>query len=121
VCADDDNSKLLVRSQQQWTLPGGGVEQGEDPFDAVVREVEDQAGLKVEVSRLLGLDSRTRRVDRAGGEVHSVGVFYEVTVRDGVAGEYAAWLSDDEPADRTPIVEVARELSRLRPASGHLG
>jgi 8-oxo-dGTP diphosphatase len=27
-----------------WTLPGGGVEQGEDPFHAVIREVAEETG-----------------------------------------------------------------------------
>lgn len=31
-----------------WDLPGGSVEYGEDPADAVVREAEEEAGLKLE-------------------------------------------------------------------------
>ncbi len=38
-----------------WNLPGGGVESGEAPWQAVVREVREEVGLEVEVVRLAGL------------------------------------------------------------------
>ena len=48
-------------SQRHWTLPGGKVEHGEDPYVAVVREVAEETGYDVEVEALLGVDSRTPR------------------------------------------------------------
>lgn len=32
---------------EYWTLPGGAIDSGEDPQDAVVREVLEEVGLKV--------------------------------------------------------------------------
>ncbi len=40
-----------------WTLPGGGIDHGEHPRDAVVREVYEETGLAVEVGPLLDVDS----------------------------------------------------------------
>ncbi len=40
-----------------WNLPGGGVESGEAPWQAVVREVREETGPAVEVVRLAGLYS----------------------------------------------------------------
>jgi 8-oxo-dGTP diphosphatase len=53
-----DGNVLMVRERVQsapeqhdgpeyWTLPGGGIDPGEDPQDAIVREVLEEVGLKV--------------------------------------------------------------------------
>lgn len=62
VCIED-GQVLLVRhvprtGEDHWTLPGGKVEQAEDPFDAVVREVAEETGCDAAVECLLGVDSR---------------------------------------------------------------
>ena len=41
--------------QGKWSIPGGGIEHGEDPVDAVKREVEEETGLKPEVEKLLAV------------------------------------------------------------------
>jgi 8-oxo-dGTP diphosphatase len=52
-----DGHILMVRHhydrRDYWTLPGGGVEQGETPELAVLREVREEVGLSGIVSRLL--------------------------------------------------------------------
>ncbi len=38
-----------------WNLPGGGVEPGEAPWEAVTREVMEETGLEVRIERLIGV------------------------------------------------------------------
>ncbi len=44
---------LLVKRRDLpvWVLPGGGLDEGENPQEGVIREVEEETGLKVEVIR----------------------------------------------------------------------
>ncbi|GLK99258.1 hypothetical protein GCM10017581_009990 [Dactylosporangium matsuzakiense] len=133
-----DGRMLLARyvspdgTQRHWTLPGGKVEHGEDPFDAVVREVAEETGYAVEVERLLGIDSRNHHADWLGpfgGELHSVGVFYAVTIiggslrnERGGSTDLAAWIpaTEVEQLERTVVIDIARNMYRNRPATGHV-
>lgn len=43
------------RDLDVWNLPGGALESGELPDEAVVREVKEETGLEVAVERLVGI------------------------------------------------------------------
>jgi 8-oxo-dGTP diphosphatase len=54
----DDQGRVLLchrRDIDVWNLPGGGVESGELPTEAVTREVMEETGLEVEIERLVGV------------------------------------------------------------------
>jgi 8-oxo-dGTP diphosphatase len=55
---DRDGRLLLVREnydRRRYTFPGGAVEPGESPLDAVVRETLEETGVEVEVESVVGL------------------------------------------------------------------
>lgn len=82
-----------------WTLPGGGIEAGEDPRDTVVREVLEETGLSARTGKLLGVDSRVMvRDDVPEGdepELHTIRIVYRATVQDGPLRHEVGGSSDE--------------------------
>jgi mutator protein MutT len=84
IIVDERGRLLLVRRANppaagQWSLPGGRIEPGETPSQAVAREVREETGLIVDVGRLVG------SVQRPGpdGRVYAI-ADYECTPVGGV-------------------------------------
>jgi 8-oxo-dGTP diphosphatase len=83
ICQDGGGRLLLARAapfltlRGRWFLPGGGVDHGEHPKDAVRREMEEEAGLIVEVGDLLEVmsDVRTLPDDTS---LHTVRMIYRI-------------------------------------------
>ncbi|XP_062928366.1 diphosphoinositol polyphosphate phosphohydrolase 2-like [Mobula hypostoma] len=63
--SDCEEEVLLVSSSRhpdQWIVPGGGMEPDEEPGNAAVREVYEEAGVKGKLGRLLGIfENRDRK------------------------------------------------------------
>ncbi|MGW6361352.1 NUDIX hydrolase [Streptomyces sp. NPDC055092] len=136
VCVRD-GQVLLARwvagdGARRWTLPGGGMDHGEDPYDTVIRELDEETGYAVEPVTLLGVHSVLRRYPRKLGAVadfHGLRLVYEGRITGGelrheVNGstDMAAWHTlDDVPRlARVELVDVGLELWRDRPTSGRL-
>ncbi|MFE9692204.1 NUDIX domain-containing protein [Micromonospora sp. NPDC005806] len=57
VVTDDAGRVLLARrgDNGRWSVPAGMVDPGEQPADALLREVHEETGVKVEIERLGGV------------------------------------------------------------------
>lgn len=64
VVVDDEGRILLHRrtDNEYWSIPGGAMKPGESIAETVVREVEEETGVEVEVQRILGVYSNPRHV-----------------------------------------------------------
>jgi ADP-ribose pyrophosphatase YjhB (NUDIX family) len=125
-----DGAVLLTRISPggpgagQWTLPGGGLDFGEDPADGAIREVREETGYDVVLGDLLGIRSHVMEPDEtiSGHRLHVVGIVYAGSIAGGeLQVEYegstdlAAWVAFAE-LDALPSVDLV-EFAR-RPA-GH--
>ena len=124
LCRDDDALLLsriapgaTVSSDGMWTLPGGGLEFGEDPRDAALRELTEETGLIGEITELAEVDSWSGPIGDI--DYHAVRIIYRVRVTGGdlaneVGGssDLARWVPLDELA-ALPLVDLAKVGARL--------
>lgn len=105
-----------------WTLPGGGIELGESPEEACVREVEEETGHTAELTGLLGVTTGTIPAERRlRGEplpLLTVQVLYTARLTGGVlrpeadgSSVDADWFALDGLADVRTSSWVDRALA----------
>jgi 8-oxo-dGTP diphosphatase len=131
VATDPDGRVLLTRIADgypgggHWHLPGGGTDFGEQPPDALLRELTEETGQLGRVEALLGVASH-RDAASLGPEGypidwHGVRAFYRVTVDDPTeprVGETGGSTADARWFGRTelsglPLTEVTEEALRV--------
>jgi 8-oxo-dGTP diphosphatase len=89
LCTDADDRVLVVRASPRsgtpgvWSLPGGAVDHGENPFDTVVRETAAETGLSVSVGGLRDVLADLRALPGRGIMLHTDRLIYEVSIRGG--------------------------------------
>jgi 8-oxo-dGTP diphosphatase len=113
VCVDAQQRLLLARAapslhlQGRWFLPGGGVDHGESPADALRREMFEESGLTVVLGPLLDVVSDVRTLPD-GTSLHTVRVIYRVASWSGTLRAETDGTTDD-------VRWVAREELRDLP------
>jgi 8-oxo-dGTP diphosphatase len=122
-----------VTTDELWTLPGGGLDHGEDPRDAVVREVWEETGLDVSIGDVARVYSaHLPRVWREGRKVdaHALRIVYEgwvpldsppprVVEEDGSTVEAAWHRLADVASGRVPVVPMVKEALADRHPTQH--
>lgn len=120
-CEDGDRV-LLCRiapgeaDSGRWTLPGGGLEFGEDPADGVRRELEEETGLRGRIDGPVGIRSGVLEPHEttSGHRLQVIGILYRVTPTGGElrdetdnSTDRAAWIPLAE-LDTLPAVDLVR-------------
>lgn len=86
-----DRSAILLEKrsdiQKGWGFPGGYIEYGETPQEAIVREFKEETGLDVRVKRLLGVSSEIVSENRWGDAQETIAMGFEVEAVGGTLRE----------------------------------
>ena len=121
---DEEGRVLLSRrafepQAGKWDIPGGFLEEGEEPLDALRRELREEAGVEIEPLELAGI-----WVDRYGADDDATATLNLYWTARIVSGEPApaddvaelAWFPiDDVPGDaELAFTNVAKALRSLR-------
>ncbi|MBL8066402.1 MAG: NUDIX domain-containing protein [Chthonomonadaceae bacterium] len=99
MITDEDHRLLLCRlcplevNKGKWTLPGGGVNFGENLISAVQREVYEETGLTVKVTGLA--DAHSDHFVHADRELHAVRIVYWADVVEGELRQETNGSTDD--------------------------
>jgi predicted kinase/ADP-ribose pyrophosphatase YjhB (NUDIX family) len=113
VIVDDADRILLALwngpTEPRWTLPGGGVELGETPERAAVREVREETGYQVELDGLLGTDviaiPAAERLSGIPRPLQAVRMIYRARIVGGVLTNEIGGSTDE--ARWIPLADVA--------------
>ena len=114
----DEQWRVLLchrRDHDLWNLPGGAVERGEAPWEAVLREVREEVRLHVRIDRLVGIYSKP--------EQDEVVFSFRCSVTDGVpaptdeADQVAYFAAGELPRNTLPK-QVERIADALAPWAG---
>ncbi|MBD8607263.1 NUDIX domain-containing protein [Aeromicrobium sp. CFBP 8757] len=105
-----------------WTLPGGGVDHGESPHDAVVRELHEETGLQALTSRLVDVHDvhvvAEGRDDR-WEDYHGVHLLYAVEVDPTVEPHVVDVGGTTDVARWVAVADVGAAVSPVLPMVEH--
>ena len=88
---DEARERILLTRREdngRWCLPGGGMDPGESAAEACVREVSEETGLEVKVTKLVGIYTSPDLLIEFpdGNKIQPVAFSFEVEITGGELG-----------------------------------
>lgn len=134
LCRDAEGRILLCRIApsilpgEVWTLPGGGLDFGEPPDVAVLRELAEESGYRGEIVALADVSDRLFVDPGDSGRMHAIRIVYRVRITGGElrdepdgSTDTCGWFTPEE-AQRLHLGALARRSLALADAeSGAAG
>lgn len=123
-----DGDKFLVltytdaNGEISYELAGGGIEENETPAEGIVREIEEELNVKVEIIRALGVYDKMVKTWRLDNETYDIP--YEIHVFDtkivkhvnkknGLEGEFEAKGIKTALIDKKTMLSKVAEFTKM--------
>jgi 8-oxo-dGTP diphosphatase len=126
VVVSDAGVLLAVRSDLRgWELPGGHLEAGERPEDALMREVREETGVRIAIERHVGDYVRTGFLPHRA--VVYLCRYVDGSLRSSLENRALRWFTPDEIPDtlfpwyRQPLADAFDEAREPVTHREHLG
>lgn len=106
IILDNSNRILLVKHRDPetgetcWTMPGGGIEGGESAQETVIREVQEECGIKCIPKDLVYV----REYVEWQKETHHIGLFFTAEALDY---NISVGIDPEFPMDKQFIIDTA--------------
>lgn len=110
---------LIPNAHEKWEFPGGRIDFGELPEDALVREVQEEVGCAIAIRRLLPLVQSRVWARADGKEQHVMVLCYEAELIGGTPAPVDAkvsevgWFARDEIMDMDTLLGIAELVESL--------
>lgn len=116
----DERERILMvreRADGRWTLPGGWIDVGESPRSAVVREVWEETGYRVEVVKLAAVYDKLRH-EHPPAPDHAYLVFFLCSIIAGspspsLETSEVAWFGLDELPELSTMRATRSQILRM--------
>jgi len=106
IITDDSRKVLLLKRAKNPSIgmlqnPGGFLMFGEDPKDGLIREVEEEVGVRVSIGKFIGMYTDEYLDDERAGTYATLNLFFEAKIVSGKPRaldetDEVSWFSKDE-------------------------
>lgn len=108
--------QYVKRGDIVWNFPGGGIEEGESPEQASIREVKEETGYDIRLKGLLHESNKNKKYSYIG-EIIGGDLFLDNENQDNQDIIEIAWipLSEHEKFDSVilPMLELAKKRASV--------
>jgi 8-oxo-dGTP diphosphatase len=110
-----------ISSPNTWDIIGGGIEEGETPLEAAIREVQEEVNISVEPSQLKLIQEYDFVEELSGKTLHGTWYFAKLTdeqaaqAKLGNEGQEMRWMTLDEVKPLAKTKRLTQYLEKITP------
>ena len=110
-----DNKLLIMQDQGQsyYYVPGGRIKMNEKSEDAVKREIREELGIEVNISRMLWVNENFFKEETLNEQFHEICFFYLLELKDKEALKEDEFTVDEDGKIHTYYWKTLEEIKYI--------